>query len=78
MIAFLRKWSGFLVLLGGILFAIGLFSLVLLPERWRTAEALAKAPQRITLHDLEARGDGDNPHVIVTDFICGSGYVFEM
>jgi hypothetical protein len=41
-------------------------------------EAIAKEPQRLTLQELAANGPGDNPHVIVTDYLCGRGYVFEM
>lgn len=77
MIAFLRKWSHILILLGGMAIAVGILSAYFLPERWRTAAALAQNPQKITLYELAANGVGDNPHVIVTDFICGSEYIFE-
>jgi hypothetical protein len=56
----------------------GLVSTYYLPGRWQRANALAKEPQRITLHDLATKGPGDNPHVLVTDFTCGSEYVFEI
>lgn len=56
----------------------GLLSAYYLPGRWQRADALAKEPQAITLHDLATNGPGDNPHVIVTEFTCGSGYVFEI
>jgi hypothetical protein len=32
----------------------------------------------MTLEELAARGSGDNPHVIVTNFTCGSDYAFQI
>ena len=60
MIAFLNRHRRLLMIVGFASLALGAVSAFYLPDlQWR-ADALAKAPQTITLKDLAANGPGDN------------------
>jgi hypothetical protein len=76
-ITFLGKHSVWLTVPGALAIALGVVCAAFLPRTWQRANALSKEPQRLTLDELATRGAGGNPHVIVTDFICGDDYVFE-
>jgi hypothetical protein len=77
-IGFLRKRCTFLLALGIAATGAGIVCAAFLPTNWSRMEALAKEPQRLTLRELAANEPGDNPHVIVTDYVCGQGYVYEV
>jgi hypothetical protein len=74
---FLAKRAGCLVAVGVVALAAGVIAAYLLPDQWQTATALALEPQQITLDELAEKGPGGNPHVVVTHYVCGSGYVSE-
>jgi hypothetical protein len=74
---FLAKRTGCLVAVGVVAIMAGTLAAYLLPAQWRTAAALDLEPQQITLDDLATNGPGDNPHVVVKGYVCGSNYVTE-
>src|SRR3954469_5130438 len=60
-----------IIVLGGMLAWFGF-------QEWRLASAASTTPQTIACADLEAKGPGNNAHVILTDFLlCPSGFVYE-
>jgi hypothetical protein len=73
----LAKWADALIVLGLVATLIGVLLACFVPGMWQKEAVLASEPQRVSLSELAARGPGGNPHVVVTDFICGSGYVYE-
>jgi hypothetical protein len=76
--SYFRKYPELLVAIGGAALVLALIAAYHLPEKWQAAAALAEPPRRLTLEALAANGPGDNPHVVVTDFRCADGYVFEL
>lgn len=67
-----------LLAVGIVACGIGVVCAYLRPSaRWQ-AEALQRPPQQIALRDLAAHGPGDNPHVVVTEFVCASNYYFSV
>ena len=78
MLAFLTRQAHWLIIFGIFATAGGCLSAYFLPSAWQKADALAQAPQYIPLQELATRGPSAGPHVIVTDFTCGSAYAFEL
>ncbi|WP_425617146.1 hypothetical protein NA78x_000817 [Anatilimnocola sp. NA78] len=78
MFAYLKKYRDGMAIAGILALMGAAICLYFLPgARWR-AKALTTAPQQMTVRDLAERGAGENPYVTVTDFTCGSGYVFQI
>jgi hypothetical protein len=77
-LALLKKYRDWILCVGILGVIGGAGSIFLLPGmRWRAA-AFEKPPQQLTLSELAKHGPGDNPHVVVSDFVCGSAFVFKI
>lgn len=73
--SFRSRWAEWMAWVGGLAALAGLAAGLYAPDaRWR-ADAFRKPVQTLPLRDLEANGFGDNPHVHVTDYVCGEGAV---
>lgn len=57
---------------------IGVVLVVFGVREWQLKTVAKDTPQSISAEDLEAKGPGDNAHIVLTDFLmCPQGYVYE-
>jgi hypothetical protein len=71
-----QYWYVTLAVLGFMLLLVGAWAALHLPGHLHWANLVAVPPQRITLRELAQNGPGNNPHVIVTDFVRGKACAF--
>jgi hypothetical protein len=67
--------SWLLIGMGVLLTALGVVCASFVWPEWQRAKDLEREPQSIRLAELLEHGYGDNPHVLVTDFVWDDGYV---